>query len=95
MEDKIILLPFDEALSRYKQTSGLNCHSILGLSRYDWNEIYEYCLFNRAKLFDICSSSLQFDFGYYLYWVPYYCIDFEKSDIKSDRTIFLLSNLTG
>lgn len=95
MEDKIVLLPFDEALSRYNQTSGLNCRSILGLNRYDWNEIYGYCLFNRAKVLNVATSSLQFDFGYYLYWVTAYCIDFEKSDIKSDRTIFLLSNFTG
>lgn len=94
MEDKIILLPFDEALSRYKQMSGLDCRSILGLNRYDWNEIYEYCLFNRAKLLDVSASILQFDFGYYLYWVPYYCIDFKNSYIKSDRLIFLLLNLT-
>lgn len=95
MEDKIILLPFDEALSRYKQMSGLDCRSILGLNKHDWNKIYEYCLFNRARLLDVSTSSLRFDFGYYLYWVPYYCIDFEKSYIKSDRLIFLLSNFTG
>lgn len=94
MEDKIILLPFDEALSRYNQTSGLGCHSILGLDRYDWNEIYEYCIFNKAKLLDAATSSLQFNFGRYLFWVPAYCIDFKKSYIKSDRLIFLLSNLT-
>lgn len=93
MEDKIILLPFDEALSRYNQTSELDCRSILGLNRYDWNEIYEYCLFNRAMLLDVSTSSLQFNFGYYLYWVPTYCIDFKRSYIKSGRLIFLLSNL--
>lgn len=92
MEDKIILLPFDEALSRYNQVYGTRYDSILGLNRYDWNEIYEYCIFNKEELLDVSSSSLQFNFGYYSFWVPVYCIDFRKSYIKSDRLIFLLSN---
>lgn len=94
MEDKIILLPFDEALNSYNKSENMEYGSILGLDRYDWNNIYQYSKTNNAKLIDI-DGNLCINFGYYTFWVPVVCIDFKKSYIKSDRLIFLLSNFTG
>lgn len=92
MEDKIILLPFDEALDRYNKSENMEYGSILGLDRYDWNNIYQYSKTNNAKLIDI-DGNLYINFGYYTFWVPAVCIDFEKSDITDINLFVNLINI--
>lgn len=104
MKDKIVLLPYKEAIKKYRQSKpGYTGSAIIMIGEPEWNYIYNISprhKFNLESISDIyvnCNEdynvNLRISIGVLKLWVPAVCVDFSNSRVTDIDSLVKLMNI--
>lgn len=104
MKDKIVLLPYKEAIGKYRQSMpGYTGSAIFMIGEPEWNFIYNISprhKFNLESMGDIyvnCNEdynvNLCIGIGVLKLWVPAVCVDFGNSRVTDIDSLVKLMNI--